>query len=304
VTPGQVSLYIIKVWGDNGEWIYSSTLIDAANRCRDAGAQIISMSLAGTSFSNYENTMFQNLYNQGVLLVAAAGNGGGTAYAYPAAYASVISVGAVDQNNIVASFSRQNDDVELTAPGVSVYSTWKNGGYVTMSGTSMAAPHVAAAAAVAWSSDPSKTNVEIRAALQQTALDLGAAGRDNAYGYGVVKTAGAIDFLNPAPTAVELTRFEAKAVRRGVRIEWETASEINTLGFNLYRAESLDGPQVQINASLIPSQAPGSPVGASYTQLDQNVQAGTTYYYWLEDVNIEGIATLHGPVSVTTRARP
>jgi subtilisin family serine protease len=302
VTPGDVSLYIVKVWGDNGEWVYSSTLIDAANRCRNAGAQIITMSLAGTSFSNYENTNFQNLYNQGVLLVAAAGNGGGTAYAYPASYDSVISVGAVDQNDVVASFSRRNDKVELTAPGVGVLSTWKDGGYAYMSGTSMAAPHVAAAAAVVWSSDPSKTNAEIRAALQQTALDLGTPGRDNAYGYGVVQAADAIDLLNPAPTAVKLTRFGAKAVRRGVRIEWETASEINNLGFNLYRAESLDGLRVQVNSSFIPSLAPGSPLGASYSLLDQNVQPNTTYYYWLEDVNLQGVTTLHGPVTVTTKA--
>ena len=303
VTPGEVSLYLVKVWGDNGEWIYSSTLIDAANHCRDAGAQIINMSLAGTAYSGYENTNFQNLYNQGVLLVAAAGNGGGTAYAYPASYDSVISVGAVNQNNVVASFSRQNDKVEFTAPGVNIYSTWKDGGYVYMSGTSMAAPHVAAAAAVVWSSDPSKTNAEVRSALQQTALDLGAPGRDNAYGYGVVQAADAIGLLDPAPTAVELTRFDAKATRRGVRIEWETASEIDNLGFNLYRAESLDGPQVQINDSLIPSKVPGSPVGAVYSLLDQNVQPNTIYYYWLEDVNIQGIATRHGPVSVTTKAQ-
>jgi subtilisin family serine protease len=202
----------------------------------------------------------------------------------------------------VASFSRQNNQVELTAPGVSVYSTWKNGGYATLSGTSMAAPHVSAAAAVVWSADPSKTNVEIRAALQQTALDLGTPGRDNAYGYGVVQAADAIAFLDPAPTAVELTRFEGKAVRRGIRIEWETASEIDNLGFNLYRAESLEGPLVQVNTSLIPSQVPGSPVGASYRLLDENVQPGTTYYYWLEDVNSRGIATRHGPVMVATKA--
>lgn len=304
VTPGEVSLYIVKVWGDNGQWVYSSTLIDAATRCLNAGAQVVNMSLAGSSYSSYENAMFNYLYSQGLLLVAAAGNSGGTAYAYPASYDSVISVGAVDQNNVVASFSRKNDKVELVAPGVYIYSTWKDGGYAYMGGTSMAAPHVAAAAAVVWSSNPGKTNVEVRAALQQSAMDLGAAGRDNSYGYGLIKTHCAIQALNPAPTAVELTRFAAKPTRQGIRIDWETASELDNVGFNLYRSESPDGPHVQINASLIPSQAPGSPVGAAYSLLDQKVKPGTTYYYWLEDINTQGFATLHGPVSAATKVQP
>ncbi len=305
VTPGEVSLYILKVYGDNGEWIYSSTLIDAAYRCRDAGADIISMSLSGPYYSSYENTHFQTLYDQGLLLVAAAGNSGGTAYGYPASYDAVISVAAVDQNNVVASFSQKNDKVELAAPGVSVYSTYKGGGYAYMSGTSMSTPHVSAAAAVVWSSDPNRSNAEIRGVLQQTALDLGAAGRDNEYGYGVVKTACAIAALHP--TAVELARFEARSQSEGILVEWETASEVDNLGFNLYRSESPEGRRVQMNRNLIPSQAPGGPVGATYTWSDTRVSAGTTYYYWLEAVDVHGTATGHGPVSATAegaRRRP
>lgn len=296
VSPGAVSLYIVKVFGDNCTWTYSSTLIDAANRCRDAGANIISMSLSGNYYSSYENTNFQLLYNQGILLVAAAGNGGGTAYGYPASYDSVISVAAVDQNNVVASFSRQNDKVELAAPGVSIYSTYKDGGYATMSGTSMSTPHVSAAAAVVWSAHPDKTNDEIRTALQQSALDLGLPGRDNAYGFGLVRTLNALQRL-ATPTGVELSRFEAWADGAAIRVEWETASELDTLGFNLYRAESADGPWTQLNDALIPAQMPGSPVGAVYQVVDESVQPGITYFYWLEDVDLYGVTSLHGPIS-------
>jgi len=166
-----------------------------------------------------------------------------------------------------------------------------------MSGTSMAAPHVAAAAAVVWSSDPLKPNWEVRGALQQTALDLGAAGRDNEYGYGLVQTKCACVLLNPAPTSVELARFEAAFSGAAIQLIWETASEIDNLGFNLYRAESLDGPRAQVNGNLIPSQAVGSVIGASYQFVDEFVQAGTTYSYWLEAVNVYGESTIHGPVS-------
>ncbi len=123
VTPGGVSLYIVKVFGDNCEWTYSSTLVDAANRCSAAGANIISMSLGGATSSNLENTAFTNLNNTGILSIAAAGNEGTTATSYPAGYASVVSVAALDANKVVADFSQKNADVEIAAPGVGVVST-------------------------------------------------------------------------------------------------------------------------------------------------------------------------------------
>ncbi len=214
VTPGTVSLYILKVFGDTGGWTYASTLVDAAYRCRDAGANIITMSLEGANFSSIENYAFNQLYNDyGILSVAAAGNSGGTAYAYPASYEAVISVGAVDQNKVVASFSRRNDRVELVAPGVSVYSTYKNNSYANMSGTSMATPHVAAAAALVWSANPSWTNAQIRQALSSSAQDLGEPGRDNAYGYGLVQAQSALTALGgaastpPAPNTPPVATF-------------------------------------------------------------------------------------------------
>ncbi len=306
VSPGTVSLYIVKAYGDNCAWTYSSDLISAANRCRSAGANIINMSLAGLYSSSYEDSNFQELYDAGILLVAAAGNNGGTAYSYPASYKSVISVAAVDQNNVVASFSRQNDEVELAAPGVNIYSTYMDGTYAYMSGTSMATPHVTSAAALVWSSDLSKTNAEIRTVLQQTALDLGPVGRDNAYGFGVVRSLQAVEVLNPTPTAVELIRFESLLQGRDIRLEWETASEIDNLGFNLYRADSADGPSIQLNGELIAGQTPGSPFGATYEFVDDSAVPGVGYWYWLEDVDVYGTATRHGPVyaQVPSKRRP
>jgi hypothetical protein len=100
------------------------------------------------------------------------------------------------------------------------------------------------------------------------------------------------------PTAVELARFEGWPEGPAVHVEWETVTEIDNLGFNLYRAGTADGPYVKLNEELIPSQVPGSPVGAVYVWLDDEVQAGHTYYYKLEDLDIYGHTTLHGPVQV------
>jgi len=312
VTPGDVSLYIVKVFGDNCAWTYSSTLVDAANRCAAAGANIISMSLGGPTKSTTESRAFNTLYTNGILPIAAAGNDGTTALNYPAGYTSVVSVAAIDDTKTVADFSQYNSDVELAAPGVGVLSTipyvatdlltvsgvtydashieyaaygtatgalvdgglctttgawggkivlcqrgdisfydkvknvqdsggagaviynnvdgellatlgegysstipaitltmadgqylvanklgstatlqtsvvWGVSGYEAWDGTSMATPHVSAVAALIWSADPSKTNADIRTAMTSTAEDLGAAGRDVYYGYGLVR---------------------------------------------------------------------------------------------------------------------
>lgn len=297
VTPGTVSLYIIKVFGDTGSWTYASTLVDAAYRCRDAGADIINMSLEGANFSSIENFAFNQLYHTyGILSVAAAGNRGGTAYAYPASYDAVISVGAVDQNNVVASFSRRNDKVELVAPGVSVFSTYKNNTYAYMSGTSMATPHVSAAAALVWAAFPSLTAAEVRQQLQVTAQDLGTPGRDNSYGFGLVNTYLATGGISP--TAVELVRFEGRVAADGISIEWETAMEMDHVGFNLYRMTTQEGLWTQLNLDLIPAMSVGSPMGAVYTFADTTAEPGVTYLYRLDDVDVHGKITSHGPITV------
>lgn len=148
VTPGAVSLYIVKVFGDNCGWAYSSTLVDAANRCAAAGAKIISMSLGGAQSSTTEKNAFASLYSQGILSIAAAGNDGTTAYSYPASYPSVVSVAAVDANKVVASFSQKNDQVELAAPGVGVLSTvpWLADTRLVVDGVTYSGHHVENAA--------------------------------------------------------------------------------------------------------------------------------------------------------------
>jgi hypothetical protein len=76
------------------------------------------------------------------------------------------------------------------------------------------------------------------------------------------------------------------------------------LGFHLYRAGAVNGPQVRLNDSLIPAQALGSVVGAVYTWRDEEVAAGAIYYYWLEQVDLYGVATQRGPVSATASTPP
>ncbi|MER2600636.1 MAG: hypothetical protein ABTQ73_14045 [Caldilineales bacterium] len=98
--------------------------------------------------------------------------------------------------------------------------------------------------------------------------------------------------------AITLASFEASGAADHIALAWETVSELNNRGFNLYRSTSPAAPAQQLNAALIPSQAQGSGGGFLYTWNDSaGLVEGQTYWYWLEDVDINGRATLHGPVS-------
>ncbi|HAS21691.1 MAG TPA: peptidase S8, partial [Idiomarina loihiensis] len=199
------NLHIVKVFNSNG-WGYSSSLVSAIETCADNGADVVNMSLGGGGSNQTEANAMQNLYNDGVLLIAAAGNDG-SAYSstdpmsYPASYNAVVSVAAVDSSKQLASFSQKNSQVEVSGPGVNVLSTYPEGtggqgNYGTMSGTSMASPHVAGVAALVWSHHPTCSAQEIRSVLNTTAQDLGAAGRDVKFGYGLAQTKDAIDYID------------------------------------------------------------------------------------------------------------
>ena len=92
------------------------------------------------------------------------------------------------------------------------------------------------------------------------------------------------DAANPFPTTIV--------------VEWTTASEVNTAGFNLYRGQTPDGPFAKINASLIPAST-DSISGKKYRYDDSNLTPGQTYYYQLEDVERSGASAKHGPITIT-----
>lgn len=143
----------------------------------------------------------RELWNEGHIVVSAAGNEGNTVKYYPASFDDVISVGGVDENLNRGSYSNTNDGVTVVAPGTRILSTVPDGGYTSVQGTSMACPFVTAAIAKAWAARPQCTNAQVRQALEQSALDLGVSGRDNEYGYGLVQVEAMYNYLlaQPAP---------------------------------------------------------------------------------------------------------
>jgi subtilisin len=180
-------LYAVKVLSASGSGNWS-WLIAGIDWCIKNGMRVLSMSLGGSAAPTALEAMCNAAWNRGLLLVAAAGNSGpgmGTV-GVPAKYASVIAVSAIDGSNLIAGFSSRGAEVELCAPGVNVLSTIPGGGYGTLSGTSMACPHVSGAAVVAWGAHRYANNVTIRRLLAWTSDNLGIPGRDPLYGYGRV----------------------------------------------------------------------------------------------------------------------
>ena len=101
------------------------------------------------------------------------------------------------------------------------------------------------------------------------------------------------------PLSVTIESFDALQQGVGIIAAWRTVSEIDNQGFNLFRATDPNGPPNFL--AYVPSQAPGSTQGFDYQWFDTDVISGQTYYYWLEDIDLAGASTMHGPVNGPTR---
>jgi hypothetical protein len=201
IAPG-VSIMPVKVLSDSGSGWFSD-ILDGIDWARTHGATVISMSLGGSldpTSAAYYQPVIDSAYNAGITLVAAAGNNGDGTISYPGAFNHILSIAATNNADQHASFSNANTTVDLAAPGVSILSTYRTGGYVSMSGTSTSTPHVAAVAGLVRSAHPTATVDEVEAALRETAVDLGTAGRDNVFGSGRVNAAAAVAWTPAAPT--------------------------------------------------------------------------------------------------------
>lgn len=217
-----VEIYAIKALGNGGFGSWSDLIIaiDLAVKGPDGvidadgdgvvvgdpgddAPEVISMSLGGSSAPQELHDIIIAAYNLGIVIVAAAGNDGANTPSYPAAYPEVIAVGAVDSNGQVPSWSNRNP--EVAAPGVDILSTYPDDSYATLSGTSMATPHVSATVVLIQAarlasglallppgSEADTTTDTVRGVLHVTARDAGATGYDELYGYGIIDAYNAV----------------------------------------------------------------------------------------------------------------
>ncbi|MEK7125249.1 MAG: S8 family peptidase [Patescibacteria group bacterium] len=194
----QASLFAYKVCGNDGS-CWADDVAAAIRTAADERAQVVNLSLGSDKPSPLMEEAIAYAVAKDVLVVAAAGNDGpyDGSIDYPAAYADVVAVGAVGSTRAVPDWSSRgiNDtttpgvielqDMEFAAPGVTIESTWKDGGYAVLSGTSMATPHISGLAAKLWNSDLTHPAAEVRSVLVKISRDILPEGEDNASGYGI-----------------------------------------------------------------------------------------------------------------------
>jgi thermitase len=134
----------------------------------DSGAKVINMSLGGSFASSTLESAVNYAASKGVVVVAAAGNAGNTKQQYPAFYTNCVAVAATDQSDRRARFSTYGSWVDCAAPGVGIASCYPTNSYVYMDGTSMAAPHVSALAALVWDTPFGTSATAVRNRVQST----------------------------------------------------------------------------------------------------------------------------------------
>ena len=182
----QVQILAVKVLNDQNQGTWAN-IAKGIRYAANNSAKVISMSIRGYGYdSDVEAACSYAYTTKGSLLVAVSGNDGIEQIAYPAAYDTVIAVGATNSNDQRWSSSNYGSQLELVAPGVDIHSTIRSNGYSNMTGTSMAAPHVSGVAGLIWSQNPSFNNDKVREILTNTAVDLGSSGWDKYYGHGKV----------------------------------------------------------------------------------------------------------------------
>lgn len=166
----QARLYALKVLDRRGSG-YLSDIIEALEWSVANGIGVINMSLGTASNVQSFHDAIMRVAGAGITQVAAAGNSGPSAntVTYPAKYPEVVAVAAIDSNNNVTSWSSRGPEVDIAAPGASVYSTYRGNSYRTLSGTSMASPHVAGVVALRLALYPGQSPQSIESLLEATA---------------------------------------------------------------------------------------------------------------------------------------
>lgn len=224
VAPG-VTIVVLRGLDADGRG-YTSDLAQAVRRAADIGAKVINMSWGGTYYSQTLKDAVDYAAGRGSLLVAAAGNSyqEGNPTTYPASFSNVMAVASTGKNDEKAFYSQTGNWVAIAAPGGgSLYDSsnmilstvpptipsWYGSYYVYMSGTSMAAPHVSGLAGLLYSMNTQLSSSQVRSFIQNTAVDLGAAGKDPVFGYGRIDATAAVRAALPnlsvSPNSISLT---------------------------------------------------------------------------------------------------
>jgi thermitase len=289
----QCTILPVKVLGANGNGT-SSNVADGIRWAANHGASVINLSLGSADYSYAIDSAVQYAVAQDCVVVAATGNNGQYGVIYPARLDNVVGVGSTTSQDALSSFSNYGPEVDICAPGSDIYSTLYTGGYGNMSGTSMAAPHVAGVVALIRAKNPSWTRAQVEQQLLSTALDLGPTGRDNYYGYGRVQAAQAVAAsIQPPPMVADDNIPGVVAPTSPITGSLDSTTDLDDV-FRIYLAAGstltasltgatgtdfdlyLYGPSAQ---SVLTDPAVADSNGPTYPKVFQYVVPSPGYYY-------------------------
>jgi subtilisin family serine protease len=246
VCPG-CKIMSVKAANAKGD-LYDSEIISAIGYAVDNGANIVNMSFGGYGQSTTTRNLIQALiddgHENGIVFVAAMGNENintNTTAFYPAALNHVLAISSVDTNRSKSSFSNFGSVNFIAAPGKLIPAAYPSADititdeYTYLSGTSMAAPQVSGIIGLMKSIMPWLTPDEIRTALQVSAQDVGSAGHDIYYGYGIVDANMAIRYADTIPaTLSDLTAPSAVSANETISIDVTATDNMDIMEVRLY----------------------------------------------------------------------
>jgi subtilisin family serine protease len=259
----------------------------------DHGADVINISFGGPGGSSTMQSAINTALSRGVVVVASAGNSGYSAsgnISYPAAYPGVISVGATDSADAIASFSSTGSALALSAPGAGILSWNPAAGTNALSywdGTSFSSPLVAGVAALMLSANPSLTPTQVKDLLEQTALDLGSPGPDQYFGHGRVRADAAVAAAVALATTTTTSGSTTTTLAGGTARYEQTAPAVKYAGtWSTSSATSYSGGSMKYTSTS------GASATVSFTGTGLTWIARTGSQYGKAQVTLDGNAPI------------
>jgi serine protease len=284
------SILPVRVLGADGSG-WTSGVADGLIWAADHGAAVANLSLSGSTPDSVLATAVQYAQSKDVVVVAAAGNErqNGNPVRYPAAFPGVLAVAATDSADGSASFSSTGSYVGIAAPGYDIVATYPvaRGGYVSLSGTSMASPYAAAAAALIRAHGPGLTATQVVDTMVATASDLGPVGRDDEFGAGLIDVIAALEaagYVGPPAVPGAPGTPAAQPQDRGAVVSWSPGVANGS-------------PITGYTVTATPGGATATTTGATRVTVT-GLTNGTSYTFSVTATNARGT----GPASAASAA--
>ena len=236
------------------------------------------LSLGGPGYAQQIKDAVDFALQSGVLVIASSGNDGKSTVLFPAGYPGVMAVGASTPANGRATFSTYGPHLSVIAPGVDIYSTIPGASYTLMSGTSMAAPHVAGVAALILALSPGLTPTQVRSQIERTATHLGSSAFDPQFGWGLVNAAAALGALAPNNYGqVQITVQDTLGSVGGADVVlWVGTASCLGLTQEVQTAQTSFGPPPTTAPPLGVASFNAVPVGSYCATASTTTEMGTT----------------------------